>query len=155
MDSEDEMAAALDENGREPIDRWRWLNAENTRRRISGERQVSTRDQFVLDKFAQIAEINAKRAAGISTEPEATDEAGQIEFHLPAAGAIPESTFEFDTYKMVCQLLNQLEAMGENLLAYGDENGLTELGGENHTLRYDNDLGKWTIQPGRSVQESA
>ena len=58
----------------------------------------------------------------------------------------------YHTYEMIRVLLNRLETSGENLLAYADDTGVTELGGESHTLKYDSDQAQWVITPGRSEE---
>lgn len=165
MDSEDEAAFAIDTFEEHQKRKFNWLNAENTRRRLIGHPPLTSRDPHVIERWAkmdarreeQIAQM-ASGSTGISTDGEidAPAEEGQIEFHLPSVNVALSSTFLYDTFKFIAGLLNELEAQGENLIAYADEKtGETELSGETHSIVYDDAAGKWVVQAGRGDQESA
>jgi hypothetical protein len=146
VDSEDEMQAALDA---ELQKRRNWLNAENTRRRLDNKPPLSESDPYVQQRWAQMQERwLARNSESDEAEAGLKDE---LDFHLPSADFKSDSTFEFEIYKMVAHLLNQLDDMGENLIAFCDDSGETELSGAQHAVRYDQETNKWVMGSGRDV----
>lgn len=146
MDSEDAMQAALDGEAAKRAEhatrKFNWLNAENTRRRISGMPLLGSDSPEVIERWRTM-DLMAGYGPEIEVTPESAPE-------LPGMPEEKITSLQFDMYEMVANLLNRLELLGENLLADYDETGNTQLGGESHTLVFSMESLMWEIKEGRT-----